>query len=415
MRYEPDGPKPALGAALSGLAAAGLFGLASLYPLIFGARDWFYSTLTAHLALMSHVWIPAAEITIWNMAGRIAGTRVKSYRWTGPVAAGGGVLILAGTVAGWDRPAPVDYAPAFGSPLFTAGMAAVYAAWLAASLTPFRAWAALGKDPDGAAPPIILAGMMAASAAAWATAVNALLAWLATPGSLAGASSLGTVAYGPGHSIQFTHVTLMTCAWIMLSGFRDEGLKRTALALLYAAAACAAMATPLIYIFEDPVSQTLKMTWTLVLGGGLGTTSFLAAVVIFAGRGRPSGALALVAVAMVSFVAGGLLPSLDDRESMALTGHYHGLLIAVSASFLGLLTGRKAKTTVPAALFGLGGLLMALSFLWLAGTRLLRKTVSVDGLWADHPAGTLALLFASSAAAAGAAWQMVSYLRGSRS
>ena len=399
--------------AAGALAVAGLFGAASLYPLVTGAREWFYSFITAHISLGIHLWIPAAEIVVWRYSARLLEVRVKPVAGTLAGLIIGGSLMALGLVEGWSRPLPIDYAPMFKSPLFAAGMIVVYTVWLAASLTPLRAWLAFVREhrPERKKAPVALAGFLAASVAAWATAVNILAACVTTPKDVSATYAFQTIAYGPGHSIQFAHVSMMAATWIMMSGFEDRGWRRTALRSLFTLAGGFVALTPLLYVFEDPVAQTMGMAWTLSLGMVLGTVTLLMGAVILSGMNRSSRSAALVVVSMLCFLVGGAAPSLDDRESLALTAHYHGLLMGVSSSYIGLIMGTRAGSMRPAVLFGTGGLLMALSFLWLTQTRLLRKTVALEGLWPESQTACVILLTGATLAGVAVLWQTLDLIR----
>lgn len=412
MRLENEIRSLPIVIAMAGLTVAGVFGMASLYPLISGAGIWFYSSITAHLAFALHLWIPAAEVAVWEMAAPQLGVNVKPFRVVRPGLVIGAVLMVIGVFPGWGDPLPIDYAPMFKNIVFAAGMAVVYSVWLLSSTNPLWAWREFKIKNPGAAPPVTLAGFMAASIAAWATAINVLAALLTMPDSVPSAYFFRVTMFGPGHSIQFAHVLLMVTAWVIISGFRDEGRRRAVLAVLFALPAGFTMCTPFIYAYEDPVSQTLGMIWTLSLGMALGTSTLALGITILTGMDKASKAKGLVTISMLCFLVGGAAPSLDDRESLALTAHYHGLLIGVSASYMGVLAGRFSGLMKPATIFGAGGLVMALSFAKLTDSRLLRKTAAMEGIWADHGLASLFLLAGTTLAAAGAGWQIYSFLAG---
>ena len=139
MRNGDDRRRVAVVIAVTALAVAGLFGMASLYPLAMGGGAWFYSSVTAHITLAVHLWIPTAEIAVWETSAPVLGVKTKPLPGTRIALGLGAILMIAGAAIGWNAPFPIDYAPIFRTPVFVAGMGLVYLAWLAGSTIPVRA------------------------------------------------------------------------------------------------------------------------------------------------------------------------------------------------------------------------------------------------------------------------------------
>lgn len=380
------------------LGLAGAVGAAALVPLLAGSASGFYFFMTAHLALAIHGWLPVAEIALFDRVADERGLK-RSERERGVVRylsmAGVGLMTL-GVIVAPGATAPLDYLPHFASPLFVAGMVAVYGAWLIGATWPIRSWIAGGKGAS-------LPGFVAAGGAAWVSAINFGLAALALPDGVTGGYALQTAVYGAGHTIQFVHVLIMTTLWsVLLGGYRWPWAERLA-GIGFAVGLGLALWSPLIHLRLDPVSQTHTLVWTLLLGIGLGLAAMITGGAAIVGMRERRGA-PLVLLAVIAFGFGSWLPGMSDRTALSLTAHYHGMLGAVTAVYLATLYERAPYRE--AFFFGVGTLLIGVGFAIVAHIPLPRKTATLVGLWEIDPVAA-GIVVAGGVIAGGAVFHVV--------
>lgn len=389
--------------ALAGLAATGLFGALALYPLLADDAGLFYMFLTAHLTFAIHFWLPAVEIVAWRFFANSFGNPPQGGIFTLATLTCGGAMMAGGFFLGADNPLPIDYAPLFSHWLFLSGVTVVYASWLFNASIALAAWWKAKQSKDQQAPPLMSAGFLTASLAAWITLINAVLGAITIPSGLEFSYAFSTALYGAGHTIQFVHIPLMVTLWAIYAGVWEKKRAGKALALTLAVAAGFVVWTPFFYIIADPITQARGASWTMLLGLGLGTVSLIAGIIVLSYGGWAFPALV---VSFACFLVGGWAPGLADRTALSLTGHYHGLLGAVTTACLILFYDRGKRW--PSFLFGLGALVMAYSFASLSSIQLPRKTATIYGLMGTNPYESAGIIAGSVAAGIAVLWIILS-------
>ncbi len=374
--------------ALFFLLLGGFFGLSTLYPLIFGGNFVFYALLTAHLSTLLHLWLPSAEAAIFitiafDQFGYKNLRLAKSVRLLIFI---GTIFLIIGAVTGMSRPAPIDYAPLFPSPSFLAGMGLIYTGWAISALILLQALLKNKKErePNSLMIYVCITGVIA-------TLVSVFLAFATMPESGGARYPYISLFYGAGHIIQFVRIPLMVLLFSLMLDSRFGKVGGRVISVCMAIALLLSFLAPVQYFLLDPVTQTTKPYWTLLLGGGLGTLSTISIVTILLSRRTCSVPFPLVIVASLSFLVSGILPGLADRIELTLTAHYHGLLGALSATYCAFLFENYKKSVNGAVAFAVGTFIISITFGLMAGEGILRKSAMVDGLIDFNSAGSIGL------------------------
>jgi cytochrome c oxidase subunit I len=238
------------------------------------------------------------------------------------------------------------------------------------------------------------------NAAAVATAVALLaFAWsyAVLPGTLNGKAYYEILFWGGGHALQFTWTLLMLVAWLWLAG--DCGARvplspRVAL-LMFALALASIFVTPYAYLAYDVASVEHRslLTWAMRLGGGVAIVPVGLAVVMAMCNAPPADATArpLRAALLASvtlFAAGGLIGVFISGSNVRIPAHYHGCIVGVTLSLMGLVfkllpalgysapQGRLA--TVQPWLYAAGQLMHIAGLVWSGGYGVQRKVAGAE-------------------------------------
>lgn len=372
--------------ALSTLCALLLIGARTplLAPLAAGG-ELFRRALVLHVGLAVLVWFLSAAAGLWTVAAGAAG---GSARWCALALAGAGVAaMLAPLALGSGAPLLANYLPVLDHPLFLAGLALFccgVALCAACSLGPL-----LRR----------LRGGPAWRLGALLSLVAAMLALLALAAGAAGApgnhgqAGVDTLAWGPGHMLQFVHVIGLMCAWSMLAeqALGRPALGRRALAALLLLAFAPLLASAPIYAMHAPASAEFRRAFTLLMAFGAWPAAALLGLhllrCLWRARAALAGNPAALLLSVLLFLLGCALGALIRADSTMVPAHYHGTVGAVTLAYMGLgyrllaACGGRAGTRLARwqpRLYGAGLLLLALGLAWSGTLGVPRKTLHID-------------------------------------
>ncbi|VAW39553.1 hypothetical protein MNBD_DELTA03-187, partial [hydrothermal vent metagenome] len=350
--------------ALFFLLLGGFFGLCTLYPLIFGGNAIFYALLTAHLATLLHLWLPCAEAAIFIIIAseQFGYENLRLEKIVRLLIFVGALFLIAGALKGETRPAPIDYAPLFPSPIFLAGMGLIYTGWATSATILLRAFLSNRREigPNALMICVCITGVIA-------TLVSVFAAFVTMPESAGARYPYISLFYGAGHIIQFVRIPLMVLLFSLMLGSCFGKTGRRLISLCMATALLLSLLAPVQYFLLDPVTQTTKPYWTLLLGGGLGSLTTISIVTILFSRRTCNTPFPLVIIASLSFLVSGILPGMADRIELTLTAHYHGLLGALSATYCAFLFENYKKSVNGAIAFATGTFIISITFGLMAG------------------------------------------------
>lgn len=415
-----EGPARPLVAAWLMLAVTAL-GVSALYAAVLVAArvpyvsrwlpngDVFHGALALHVALAALVWFLAFAAALWNA---VSGSAALRLRWAGfGLGLVGGAAIAAAPLAGGGTALPSNYLPVLDNTAFLSGLG-----WFVAGV----ALTALPAARPRAAP---LGGAAALHIAISVALVPALLAGVsgawsvaAAPEGLAVADFFEIVFWGPGHVLQFTHVTLMMVAWLALAAQCGITLPLAprAVVALAAAGAAPALAAPVIHLIRPVATPEFRAAFTLLMSyGSWIVAAVLGGLLLFELARRRSDATApgaSLALSIVLFLAGCAAGAAIRGDTVLVPAHYHGTIGAVTLAYMALAVqlmrqlgwrGDDVWLARSQVLYGAGLALLVLGLAWSGSHSLPRKTAWTGG-------GGVEVLIAMGLAGAGGAVAIVS-------
>lgn len=391
---------------IAALAASGIFslllvvtrtpGLRELFPV----ADFFRVTLVAHVDLSVLVWFLAVAAMLWSLAG---GARAIGLgRVALGLAATGAALMTLAPFVQRARPVMANYVPVLDGAVFLSGLALFALGILASGARAMALATPVGAriSGEGALRFGIHASMVAAGMALYALVCS----FVQLDRALDAATYYELLFWGPGHVLQFTYTLLMLVAWLWLSSAIGAPLPlgpRVA-AILFAIALAAVFATPMIYLSHPvaSVEHANLQTWLMRWGGGLAIVPVTFAVIWGLVRApRPDATRrplhASLLASLLLFGAGGLIGFTIAGANVRVPAHYHGCIVGVTLSLMGLTYlllprfGYAAPTSRLAAwqpwIYGAGQLLHILGLVVSGGYGVQRKVAGAEQVLRSTP------------------------------
>jgi heme/copper-type cytochrome/quinol oxidase subunit 1 len=149
------------------------------------------------------------------------------------------------------------------------------------------------------------------------------------------------VFWGGGHTLQFQHTLLMIVAWFWLASDLGQAPKiqaRTAL-FLFALAAAPVLAAPIIFATSEVGSAWHVAYFARLMEFGhplMLPLIVVAAAALWQVRKISAPAKSAFMASFVLFAAGGVLAYLIKGVNVVIPAHYHGSIVGVTLSFMGL-------------------------------------------------------------------------------
>lgn len=372
--------------AVASLVGAGIFallvalartpGIADLLP----GTDYFRVALVGHVILAMVVWFLVFQGVLWAFSENIS----KAGFWM--ATSGIGVLVLT-SVLGLGEPILANYVPVLADPWFIGGLLLFS---IGMGLTALKTVRTIG----GQIRPFTVLDF-----GAFMTATLVLLSLLCfglaavqqflTLDSRLTTDRFEALVWGGGHVLQFANTAAMVLVWFILMRltlgirvFEDRWAKR--LLGLY-----------LVFVLPAPflyLSATSGSYFTLLMALGLGPLTLVIALAIlwklfrYSQIGLPwsdPGFAALV-LSLLLFSLGALVSVKIQESNVIIPAHYHGVIGAVTLSFMGLSysilswLGKKVWSPrlarIQPYLYGIGQSLFVLGLLWAGMHGVARKT-----------------------------------------
>jgi cytochrome c oxidase subunit I len=386
----------ALGAlALSTLCAVLLIAARTpLFGTVATSGELFGRALVLHVNLAVVIWFLACAAGLWTMAAdtaETAETTLSPLRWAVlALAALGLVAMMASLFLGAAAPVLANYVPVLDHPVFLTGLTLVIAAVALCGAASVRGMVRNLKD----APVWRLGALLSLLGAA--VALGALITSVAKVQLPAGQAIFETLAWGPGHVLQFLHVILLMSVWSVLG---EQVLGRPVaprpwLVNLLLLAAAPMLVVPFIYFNFAIGSADFRQAFTLLMALGIWPAPALLALRLLlqlkrAGRAIWSApqAPALV-MSTVLFLLGCVLGAMICNDTTMVPAHYHGTVGAVTLTYMALGYQLLPAFGVPGhqgrlvrwqpVLYGSGLMILALALAWSGWLGVPRKTMHVD-------------------------------------
>lgn len=385
--------------AVAALLASGLFVIlivASRTPVIqdfFPMQNFFHLAIVAHVDFSVLVWFAALGGLLWSLSTR------PGNGWIGWIAL---ALVIVGSVLlgiGPFHPGEAimsNYVPVLDNAWFLSGLAIFGLGVMIATLHALF-------HPLPVSTPLPAEGVMRfgvhTGVIALVLSLGALI-WslLAMPDYLFGPQYYEVLFWGGGHIMQFAWVQFMLVAWLWLAcagGIRNPLGPRLTLYLLLAGIVPAFLSIWAYLYFDvgSPGHRTFFI-WLMAAAGGLAAGPIGLALTVGWWR-QPGGgdisARALRATLMFSillFGFGGLLGFMINDSNTMVPAHYHGCIVAITLTFMGLSLYLLPRFGLAAArprlmraipwIYGPGQLLHIIGLAYSGGHGVQRKTAGAD-------------------------------------
>ncbi len=386
---------------IASLVAAGLFSIVlvlSRTPYvqnIFPWVDFFHSALVVHVDLSILIWFLCFGGVLWSIN--------SLPRWSGLgwlslfLSASGGLIIAISPFLGAGRPLMNNYVPVLQDPMFFAGLAVFAVGILLMLARSLVAHTPLGGLMDIASG--LRFGIYASSMTACIGAVAIVWSYLTIPDTIQGTVYYEVLFWGGGHILQFVYLILMLVAWLWLAYVSGIPFRMSPLIviLLFGLLLAVVLLTPVIYLSFDTGSFGHRQSFTLLMKYGMGLPPLLIGMVLLKGILQRKATenmrhiRAALTTSMVLFGSGGVIGFLINDINVTIPSHYHGAIVGVTLSFMGLTyyllphlgfrNPTPRLTIIQPYIYGIGQLLHILGLAWAGGYGVQRKVAgSAQGL-----------------------------------
>ncbi|KZY45770.1 hypothetical protein A3752_04745 [Oleiphilus sp. HI0081] len=384
-----------LGLAVASLLGAGVFSLLLVLSRTPGVQDFipwvdfFHVALVVHVDLSVLIWFLSMAGVFWTSSNPASGGLLDQWAWN--FAALGALIMVACPFFGVGEPLMNNYVPVLQHPAFYLALC-VFGFGILLLLV-----ARLLTIPQG-----FNSGESVLSWASYLAAIPALLSIIALVASYLGISVEYSGEYyfellfwGGGHTLQFTHTLLLLVAWLWLAsacGARFS-YKPGLLLALSALVILPVLMVPWLYASSEIDSLGHRLGFTkLMQYGGLASMplGIIAVYQLFLliKRGRIEASSKPLKSAMIAsfilFSAGGIIGFLIEGVNVVIPAHYHGSIVGVTLSFmgiayllmpkLGLGTPDTRLAAIQPYVYGGGQLMHILGLAWSGGYGVQRKT-----------------------------------------
>ncbi|MBF0311386.1 MAG: cbb3-type cytochrome c oxidase subunit I [Magnetococcales bacterium] len=227
-----------------------------------------------------------------------------------------------------------------------------------------------------------------------------LLVWLATWWRLEPQSEreyhFEVLFWGGGHVLQFAHSQIVMLVWLWLVSIVARPALTPRLAgLLFFLGALPVLAAPAIEFRLFLTSPSLRQAYVDLMwyGGGIALMPMGLAVVVAAisGRNREPRHAPLrwsLAFSLFLIALGGMIGFLIDGVNVTIPAHYHGVIVAITLAYMGLIYHLLPLLGYPAPnlklatwqpiLYGIGQSCHVLGLAWSGGHGVQRKTYGAE-------------------------------------
>lgn len=390
--------------AIVSLIFAGLFAFllamarTPLMQDILPGKDYFRVALVDHVVLSIVIWFLTFNGILLAITSSGFSERSTFCIKLGLVGAGisalGTAAIIAPALLGLGAPLFTNYIPVLDHPLYFSGLflfALGLFLYLVNTFLTYLSGRKAGENILKAEP----SGMIVCGIAVLVALICYLLAYITFPAGLKRFIYLEHFFWGGGHILQFSNTIGMLVAWILLTKItlKVSPIGDRLAAVLFALFLPFILAAPLIFFFYEGGTEGFKLAFTILMQYGHGPTTLILGFVVLKTiltvkkeRGLPwnePGFSALV-FSTILFATGGIFALFIQDSNTKIPAHYHGVIGAVTISFMGLtyyiLPAMKRNIPAPKLariqpyIYGIGQILFAVGMFWAGGHGVARKT-----------------------------------------
>lgn len=303
--------------------------------------DFFHTALVIHVNLSSLVWILSFASALWSLNSR------SIFPWFARLIF---ILVLVGTLIisispflGNAKALMSNYIPVLNTPVFLTGLTIFGIGIGLQVIFSMSAMFKVGEAISGKG--VIRFGLNCAAIGAFMSLVSFIWSYLTLPVELANPVYYELLFWSGGHVLQFTYTLLMMVAWLWLSSSAGLSLPlspRVAL-FLFAVGLLSIFMTPLVYYsydVSDPVHRKM-FTMLMSFGGSLAIFPLSIAILFSLFQKKSdnqlqSSAYTALLASLLLFGIGGLMGFMIDGNNVRIPAHYHGCIVGVTLSLMGL-------------------------------------------------------------------------------
>ena len=381
-----------LGLAVASLLAAGVFslllvlsrtpGVQSIIPWI----DFFHVALVVHVDLSVLIWFLSMAGVFWTVSNTRSGGLIDQIAWI--LAAVGTLVLVSSPFFGVGDPLMNNYVPVLQHPAYYAGLC-VFGVGVALLLMGRLVY--LPSIPRDGKSTLAFASYIAAIPTSLSI-VALLWSYNTMPATHSGELYFEVLFWGAGHTIQFTHTLLLLVAWVWLA--QVCGAKFTQKPMLLASLCVLTILpivlVPWIYLSAPVESASHRIGFTKLMQYGglaclpLGVIAVWQLITMPRAKDEVKPLKSALIASFILFSAGGIIGFLIEGVNVVIPAHYHGSIVGVTLSFMGIAyllmpklglghpNVRLAK--IQPYVYGGGQLMHILGLAWSGGYGVQRKT-----------------------------------------
>ncbi|MBI4687766.1 MAG: cbb3-type cytochrome c oxidase subunit I [Nitrospirae bacterium] len=321
--------------AVFSLVFAGIFALlvaVTRTPLfaIQTSKDYFYSSLAAHVIFSIVIWFLVFQVGIWH----IAFPEVKRDKFSFIAVIAGSALIAFPALFGLGTPYMNNYVPVIGSPFFYLGLSLFGLAFLVNvfKYLPQARQNILSDDNTKqlASVSVIISFIMMASL---------IPSFIRAGGEQDMRLYFEKAFWIPGHIQQFLNASMMLIGWQFL--LKIEGVETPASKWLkYTNIFFLVSALPLLYgLTTDPLSGSVQYAVLYSFGIGIGVPVLIHTVYLLSRFPKRLSSIAAQSLifSLIVYYTGEVIAYLGlSGQDLRIPAHYHGVLTAATLTLMGM-------------------------------------------------------------------------------
>lgn len=373
--------------AISALAMAGLY---SLPPVILRGSFFadklpiehiFATSLVVHVDLSVLVWFLSIGGVLWSFIA--SDKNFYIYKASFITAAVGAFILAVSPFIGESNPLKNNYIPVLQNPAFFIGLALFSCGILFQTVLTTLNFKAAKKN-------VLSFGIYISAVITLVAGVCFVVAHKLYPVPTDGdfLSYYEHIFWGGGHVLQYTYTTLMLVVWIWLAnlaGFKVP-LSNKAVGAIIALNLLITLPSPAFYLSENVY---YLFTQQMRHGGGIAALVIGGAIIFSLFKNKNTSEVthavkSSLVFSILLFGYGGVLGYMISGVNVTIPAHYHGSIVAVTLSFMGLayyllpklgFGEIKGKTaTFQPYVYGVGQIMHITGLAWMGGYGALRKS-----------------------------------------
>lgn len=361
-------------------------------------KDYFRVALIDHVVLSIVIWFLTFNGILWALTSSgFSGKStfcIKLGLAGFAVSAAGTACIIAPALLGLGTPMFTNYIPVLDHPLYFTGLFLFATGLFLYLINILLTYIAAKREGENIFRAETFA-MIVCSVAIYSALACYLMAYLTFPEGLKKFVYLEHFFWGGGHILQFSNTIGMLVTWILLTKItlKTSPIGDKWASFLFALFLPFIIAAPFLFFFYEGGTPEYKVAFTLLMQFGYGITVILIGFAVVRSLVKSAKMAPLpwkepgfsaLFFSLILFATGGIFAIFIQNSNTKIPAHYHGVIGAVTISFMGLTYYilPAMKRTIPCPklarwqpyIYGVGQLLFAIGMFWAGGHGVARKT-----------------------------------------